>query len=284
MKTTETDKLWVAIDEIAPNPDQPRKYFDEEALKRTADSLRRRQNQPLTVIPWSGSKDKKVRWMIVDGERRWRAARAAGLKRLWIVIDADVKTDQELHEASFAANWCREGHTHKETAEAIDLLVKRGKTYLEIGVMVGKSESWAKKEHALLNLHDDILKLIDAPTPKGERIPSAVAYALTAYPAAKQKALWAKHKAQGSAAFHHIRTAAPRQSTRSRGDDVRYIKAQSSQAQGILQRLQELPATMLRSLTHEDRTAVAERLRDAAKKAEAFAALLVAAQDDDGED
>lgn len=279
------DKQLVPISAIAPNPDQPRKYFDEDALARLGRSLEKRQNQPVTVVPHPQAAG-KVKWMIVDGERRWRAAKAIGMTEMWIVVDGDVETAEAVHEASFAANWCREGHTHRETAEAIDLLVQQGKTYEEIAAMVGKSESWAQKEHQLLKLADEVLALVDPPTPKTERIPIAAAYALTAYPPHKQLSVWRKNRAVGAkAAFHHIRTQAPRQSSRSRGDDVRYIKAQASSLESVMKRLQVMPAAMLRSLSQKDREEVAARLSAGATRAKAMADLLLAtAAEGEGEE
>jgi ParB family chromosome partitioning protein len=270
-KKTET-KEWANIDSIIANPDQPRTHFDQEELERLAVSLKQKQNQPVTVIPFEG------RYMIVDGERRWRAAKLAGLKRLWVVVDDDVTNAEELHSASFTANWCRAGHTHEETARAIELETQRGRTYEEIGAMVGKSEDWARKEHSLLLLAPEVMALLNPPTPKNERIPLAVAYLLTQYPAHKQMGLWNKHRARGREAFHHIRTsAAPTVDRRRPVDDAKYIVGRVRAAEGAITGVLALPGRMLGGLPVGQREAVSRALRNMAARATEMADLVDAA-------
>ena len=69
----------VEVDRIVPDPDQPRSEFDEEGIEQLAASIRRTgQIQPIGV-KWDVSAE---RWVIVTGERRWRAAKAAGLRTI----------------------------------------------------------------------------------------------------------------------------------------------------------------------------------------------------------
>ena len=85
--------LMLALQKVEPNPDQPRRHFDEEALQELADSIRQHGIiQPLTVrkLPTGF-------YQIIAGERRWRAARMAGLREVPVtVIEADDKTAMEL--------------------------------------------------------------------------------------------------------------------------------------------------------------------------------------------
>jgi ParB/RepB/Spo0J family partition protein len=275
MKTTKTEKLWAAPEEICRNEEQPRTYFAADELERLGASLARKQNQPVTVIP---VEDKgKVKWKIVDGERRWRAAKAKGLKRLWIVVDEDVGSESELHTASFAANWCRAGHTHAETARAIDVEFQSGKSYEEIAEIVGKSPSWAQKEHSLLKLHPAVLALMDPPTPRADRLPSAVAYLLAGYRPEKQMKLWLQHKERGGkSAFHHIRASTGSTTRRSGAADANYIKTRAKSVANMLKQLHTLPGRMLGHLNANEREAVAVELRTAADEARAFADLLTA--------
>jgi len=272
MSTKTETKEWAKIESIIANPDQPRTHFDQEELERLAVSLKQKQNQPVTVIPFEG------RYMIVDGERRWRAAKLAGLKRLWVVVDDDVTNAEELHSASFTANWCRAGHTHEETARAIELETKRGRSYEEIGAMVGKSEDWARKEHSLLLLAPEVMALLNPPTPRGERLPLAVAYLLTQYPAHKQMGLWNKHRARGREAFHHIRTsAAPTVDRRRPMDDAKYIVGRVRAAEGAITGVLALPGRMLGGLPVGQREAVSRALRNMAERAVEMADLVDAA-------
>jgi ParB/RepB/Spo0J family partition protein len=278
MKTKATTKMWAAPSAIARNEEQPRTYFDADALHLLAQSLKAKQQQPVTVVPFSDPDRPEIEWKIVDGERRWQAAQAAGLKRLWIVLDDDVTSEDELHTASFAANWCRAGHTHRETAEAIDVQVKLGKSYEQIAAVVGKSESWAQKEHSLLKLAPEVLALMDPPTPRKDRLPSAVAYLLTKYPVSKQMSLWRQHKDRGGkTAFHHIRVDTRGGGKRSTMDDVRYITTRATSICSALKQLHALPGQMLGHLSGEQREQVASKLRAAAEEATQFAELLVAA-------
>jgi ParB/RepB/Spo0J family partition protein len=269
MSTKKEAKMWVALSDIKPNPKQPRTYFDPEELERLGKSLQSKQNQPVTVVPMNSG-----RWMIVDGERRWRAAQAVGLARLWVVVDDDVTTAEQLHSASFTANWCRAGHTHEETANAIEIEVQNGKTYEEIGAMVGKSADWAKKEHSLLELAPEVMALLNPPTPRAERIPLAVAFLLTGYERSRQMKLWNQHKAKGRNAFHHIRTGAVKATARTAGDDQRYISGKARQAAKIMALLIALPGRVIGNLSSEERLRVARDMRETAKQAIKMAELL----------
>lgn len=281
---TKTEKLWAAPDEICRNEEQPRTYFAADELERLGASLARKQNQPVTVIPIEDGKG-KVKWKIVDGERRWRAAKAAGLKRLWIVVDDDVTSEAELHTASFTANWCRAGHTHAETAAAIDRERKEGKTYDEIAEMVGKSTSWANNQHSLLKLHPDLMALLDPPTPKAERLSIAVAYALTKFPIERQMKVYKQHQKKGRDAYHHVRVAAG-QTGRRPSYDARYMLGKVTSVTQGLKHMTGLPGRMLGGLTAETREKLAARLDEVSTEALNLAAMLravVAADDDTGE-
>jgi ParB family transcriptional regulator, chromosome partitioning protein len=273
MKAT-TEKLWAAPEEICRNEEQPRTYFAAEELERLGASLARKQNQPVTVIPIEDGKGKgKVRWKIVDGERRWRAAKAKGLKRLWIVVDDDVTSEAELHTASFTANWCRAGHTHAETAAAIDRERNEGKTYEEIAELVGKSTSWANNQHSLLKLHPDLMALLDPPTPKAERLSIAVAYALTKFPIEKQIKVWKQHQKKGRDAYHHVRVAAG-QTARRPSYDARYMLGKVLSVQQGLKHMTGLPGRMLGGLTVETRERLAAQLDDVSTEALNLAGML----------
>jgi len=261
---------------VAANPDQPRRYFDPTDLELLGASLAHKQQQPVTVRPHPQPTAKRV-WQIIDGERRWRAAKKLGLP-LWIVVDGDIADDHQLHTASFSANFCRAGHTHAETAAAIERELKTGKTYAEIGALVGKSESWAVKEHSFLKLAPEVLALIDPPTPREDKIPNKVALLLTSFPPEKQLKLWNQYKAKGVAgAFHHIRTkAVSATSARCSADDVRYILGGTRQACGMIKRIHDMPPAMLGRLSPQQRSAIAADLRTLSTQALQTAELLEA--------
>jgi ParB/RepB/Spo0J family partition protein len=278
---TPTAKTFVPASQVHANPEQPRTYFEPSELDLLAASMKRKQQQPVTVRPHPG---RPGHYQIIDGERRWRAAKKNGLP-LWIVLDEDVATEHDLHTASFAANFCRAGHTHAETARAIDRELQTGKSYAEIAAIVGKSESWAVKEHSFLKLAPEVLALIDPPTPREERIPNKVALLLTNYQPSKQLKLWTQYRTKGAqGALHHIRVHTVNASTRSSADDVRYILGGTRQACGMIRRIHDMPPAMLGRLSTEQRAAVVADLRALSQQAAQTADLLAATSIEEDEE
>ena len=134
------------ISDIEPNPDQPRKNFDNEALSALADSIAEYGViQPITVRKIDG------RYHIIAGERRWRAARMAGLSEVPItVISAD---DKKAAEISLVENIQRKNLDPIEEAEAFSALIEEyGLTQEEVGRRVGRSRSAITNSLRLLEL------------------------------------------------------------------------------------------------------------------------------------
>ena len=101
----------VKLSMVEPNREQPRKNFDEDSLQELADSIRQfGLLQPILV------QDKKSYYEIIAGERRWRAAKLAGLKEVPVIIRN--LTDQEVVEISLIENIQREDLNPIEEAEA----------------------------------------------------------------------------------------------------------------------------------------------------------------------
>lgn len=106
----------VNITKIEPNREQPRRNFDEEALEELAESIRQfGLLQPILVH------DKKTYYEIVAGERRWRAAKKAGLKEIPVIIKE--LTEQEIVEISLIENIQRENLNPIEEAQAYKRLL-----------------------------------------------------------------------------------------------------------------------------------------------------------------
>ena len=146
----------VAVELVAPNPSQPRRRFDEEALEALAGSLRERGVlQPVLVRPRAGG-----RYELVAGERRWRAARRAGLETIpALVQDRD---DADSLEAALVENMAREDLNPVEEARAVDALVEElGLTREEVGRRVGRSRVAVSNLLRLLELPDDVLALLE---------------------------------------------------------------------------------------------------------------------------
>ncbi len=119
--TREKAAARIAVDRIVRDPDQPREEFDEEALQRLADSLRTRgQLQPIRVR-WD---EGRGAYVILVGERRWRAAQLAGLAELsCIVVDGELPADERLM-IQLVENALREDLRPVEQARAYKALME----------------------------------------------------------------------------------------------------------------------------------------------------------------
>ena len=142
------------INEIEPNRDQPRKTFDEEALSELADSIAQHGViQPLLVRPVSDG------YQLVAGERRWRAARLAGLSEVPVVVKE--LSDSETMEIALIENLQREDLNPIEEAEGLQLLIDTyGLTQDECAKRVGKSRPAITNALRLLNLPSELSVLV----------------------------------------------------------------------------------------------------------------------------
>ena len=105
----------IPLDLIEPDPGQPRKEFDSESLAKLADSLRKRgQIQPVMVC-WS---DSQAAYVILTGERRWRAARQAGMEKLACIVRDQPMSEGELRAVQLIENCLREDLKPLEQAHA----------------------------------------------------------------------------------------------------------------------------------------------------------------------
>src|SRR3954449_696209 len=145
------------VDLVAPNPEQPRKRFDDEALQALADSVKERGVlQPVLVRPRPGGT-----YELVAGERRWRAARLAGLETLPALVQE--RDDARSLEDALIENMAREDLNPIEAARAVAGLVEElGLTREEVGRRVGRSRVAISNLLRLLDLPDEALALVEA--------------------------------------------------------------------------------------------------------------------------
>lgn len=143
------------IGDIEPNRDQPRKTFDEEALRELADSIATHGViQPLLVRPISDGG-----YQLIAGERRWRASRLAGLTEVPVVIRE--MTDSEAMELALIENLQREDLNPIEEAEGYKLLMDTySLTQEQAAERVGKSRPAVANAMRLLVLPKEVLDLI----------------------------------------------------------------------------------------------------------------------------
>lgn len=146
--------LYVKISEVEPNREQPRKYFDEDALLELADSIRQFGIlQPLLV------KKKEDYYEIIAGERRWRAAKLAGIKEVPVIIKEF--TDQEVVEISLIENIQRENLNPIEEAQAYRRLMEEFHMKQdEIAERVAKSRTAVTNSIRLLKLDARVQKMV----------------------------------------------------------------------------------------------------------------------------
>jgi ParB family chromosome partitioning protein len=146
----------VPVELIAPNPNQPRRSFDEESLLALAESIRSRGVlQPVLVRPLIGG-----RYELIAGERRWRAARIAERETVPAVVRRH--DDAASVELALIENMAREDLNPVEEGRACAALVEElGLTREEVGVRVGRSRVAVSNLIRLLELPDDSLALIE---------------------------------------------------------------------------------------------------------------------------
>ena len=153
----EVDELReLPVDMIAPNPRQPRRHFDQQALAGLADSLGARGVlQPVLVRPRPGGT-----FELIAGERRWRAAKLAGLERIPALVRA--RGDAEALEIALIENMAREDLNPIEEARACAALVEElALTREDVGLRIGRSRVAVSNLLRLLELPDEALSLLE---------------------------------------------------------------------------------------------------------------------------
>ena len=157
-KTETTDgkepQTLVKITKVEPNREQPRKNFDEDALQELADSIKQfGLLQPILV------QDRKDYYEIIAGERRWRAAKLAGLKEVPVIIRN--YTEQEIVEISLIENIQREDLNPIEEAQAYKrLLTEFHLKQDEVAERVSKSRAAVTNSIRLLKLNEEVQRMV----------------------------------------------------------------------------------------------------------------------------
>ena len=149
-----TSEIKVKITKVEPNKEQPRKSFDEDALIELSESIKQFGIlQPLLV------QDKKDYYEIIAGERRWRAAKMAGLKEVPVIIK-DF-TEQEVVEISLIENIQRENLNPIEEAIAYKrLLTEFNLKQDEVAERVSKSRTAVTNSMRLLKLDEKVQQMV----------------------------------------------------------------------------------------------------------------------------
>ncbi len=171
----------VSLDDLFPNPNQPRKAFDENAMNDLANSIR--EHGVISPIVVSGAPDGK--YMIIAGERRFRAAKMAGLTTIPVIVRN--YTEKEIQEISLIENLQREDLNPIEAAYGMKRLMEEYSLTQEVlAERLGKSRPAIANTLRLLTLSDDVIALVRdgklssghartlVPVPKEEQAPLAL--------------------------------------------------------------------------------------------------------------
>lgn len=154
IEKAEQPDVYLKISQVEPNRKQPRKNFDENAMEELTESVKQYGIiQPLIV------RKKENHYEIIAGERRWRAAKMAGLKEVPVVIRN--YTDEEIMEISLIENIQRENLNPIEEAMAYQLLIKEFHLKQEdIAARVSKSRTFITNAMRLLKLDDRVQNML----------------------------------------------------------------------------------------------------------------------------
>lgn len=148
------------IERIVPDPEQPRKFFSEESITQLAASLKKTgQLQPIRVR-WNGTIEK---WVIISGERRYRAAIQAGFKTIACQFCDKPLTEAEILQESLIENLLREDLRPIEAAQGYQQLITMNTwTIQQVADALNVSKGAISKSLALLKLPDEIQSQIEA--------------------------------------------------------------------------------------------------------------------------
>ena len=155
-KNTKEGVTELEITKVKPNPNQPRKNFNQEALNDLASSIKVHGIiQPIVV-----NKEPNGDYLIIAGERRWRAANLCGLKTVPVIIKN--YTSKQVKEIRLIENLQREDLNPIEAARAIkELMEEYGLTQETVSERIGKSRSNIANTLRLLTLYPDVIKMVE---------------------------------------------------------------------------------------------------------------------------
>jgi len=143
------------LEKIYPNPNQPRKNFDEQALRELADSIKKHG----VIMPIVVNDDGSDRYMIIAGERRYRATKLVGLKTIPVIIRK--YSAREIKEISLIENLQREDLNPIEAASAMkQLMVDYKLTQDELAERIGKSRPAIANTLRLLSLTPEVMQMV----------------------------------------------------------------------------------------------------------------------------
>lgn len=181
----------IEIDRVIPDPDQPRAEFSDEGIRRLATSIQSKGQLMPIHVRWS---DESQAWVIVSGERRWRASKAAGLSTIVCrFVEGDLPPEERL-EQQLVENLLREDLRPIEEARGFEsLMALNGWTGRQVAEALNVPASKVSRALALLDLPEDIRHQVDTGA-----LPARSAYEVSKLPDdASRRNLAAKVAAAG---------------------------------------------------------------------------------------
>ena len=150
----------VAVDRVVPDPEQPRTEFDPDELERLAESLKDRGQLAPVRVRWS---EESGSWMLISGERRWRATRAAGLPEIDCYFHDDGLSRTEILEEQLVENMLRSDLKPVEEARSFEeLMTANGWGVRELARRLRVNPSRVSRALALLKLPEDLRRRVEA--------------------------------------------------------------------------------------------------------------------------
>ena len=158
--------FWIEVDKVSPNPYQPRREFDQDALKTLAESIRMYGvMQPLVVTRKEVIRDDggmNVEYELVSGERRLRASKLAGLAQVPALIRSGQEDAQLKLEMAIIENLQREDLNPVDRARSFERLAKEfGLKQAQIAEKMGKSREYVSNSMRILSLPDDMITALE---------------------------------------------------------------------------------------------------------------------------
>lgn len=231
--------LDIPLDQLLPDPHQPREKFNEIELEELATSIKNQGQQQLPTVNFAYRKGGRDYYYIRAGERRWRAHKKLGKPSMQCVVEEesyDGKHNVKRRLAQAAENSSRVPHTHGEIIKLVEEVVldvtkERGVQYgsVRIGLervakAFGKSTQWAENYYTLTGLLPELREMLDEDT-GGNRLNLPIGMALARAPADVQLKLLRDaepyFKRGGHAAGYHFIVRGARKIRESRGEKVR---------------------------------------------------------------
>lgn len=201
----------VNLEQVVPDPAQPRSEFDEEPLAHLAANLRAKGQLHPIHVRWS---DDVERWVIISGERRWRAAQLAGLETIDCYFHEEPLAQSEILELQLIENLLREDLRPIEEAKAFQSLMDlNGWNGKQMAEALRIAPSKVSRSLALLDLPEDVQRQVDA----GD-VPARTAYQLSRLTDDAQQRELATESARGAltntSAAQAVRQRATRRSSK----------------------------------------------------------------------